>query len=184
MDNRGVTAEQYGRSARVSMGLEGVVQVEQQDEFFRRMSEANTNTTGGLDGGAVAGIIIGSIIGVALIGFTVWYCFLRDGATGTLSGVLPGIGSGAADSANRVGSWTFKSLVYGDSPDYVTNRVTTAAYMGPTTTWRKEGNPLGLSWLSWGIVALVVVLLITGISLAIAGAAGAFNGDSNSTSVM
>lgn len=149
------------------------------------MSEANTNTTSdGLSGGAVAGIVIGSIAAVSLIGFAVWYFFLREGATGTLSNVLPGIGSGAGDSANRVGSWTFKSLIYGDSPDYITNRVTTAAYMGPTTTWRKEGNPLGLSWLSWGIVALVVVLLITGISLAIAGAAGAFNGDSNSTSIM
>jgi hypothetical protein len=166
------------------MGLEGIVQVEQQDEFFRRMSEANTNTTGGLEGGAIAGIVIGSILGVSLIGFTVWYFFLRQGATGTLSGVITGIGAGAGESSNTVGGWTFKSLVYGDSPDYITNRVTTAAYMGPTTNWRKEGNPLGLSWLSWGIVGVVIVLLIVGISLAIAGAAGAFNGDSNSTSVM
>ena len=40
---------------------------------------SDTNSTGGLDGGAVAGIIIGVLAALGLIGAGVWY-FLKEGA--------------------------------------------------------------------------------------------------------
>lgn len=140
---------------------------------------------GGLDAGAITGIVIGIIAVIAIVGLAAWWFFFREGAQGIKfdrgsRGIL-GI-AGAASSHDRVGEWSFKSLLYRQTPDYIVNGVTTAAYMGPTTTWRKEGNPLGLSWLAWGIIGTVGVLVIVGISLGIAGAAGAFNG--NSTAIM
>ena len=42
----------------------------------------STDDDDGLSGGAVAGIIIGSLAGVTAIGVGVWYFFLRSGATG------------------------------------------------------------------------------------------------------
>lgn len=41
---------------------------------------SDTNSTGGLDGGAVAGIIIGVLAALGLIGAGVWYFFLKEGA--------------------------------------------------------------------------------------------------------
>ena len=139
----------------------------------------------GLDAGAITGIVIGVIAVIAIIGLAAWWFFLRADAKGiNFNGGARGVLglAGAIGSHGRVGEWSFKSLIYGKTPDYIVNGVTTAAYMGPTTTWRKEGNPLGLSWLSWGIIGTLVVLVIVGISLGIAGAAGAFNG--NSTAIM
>ena len=88
----------------------------------------------------------------------------------------------------RVGRWTFTSLVYGREPEYFRKAGDTGdqydgyATMG-TSRWRTEGNPLNLSWLSWGIITLGVLLSIVAISLGIAAAAGAFNDTSNSTAV-
>ena len=42
----------------------------------------STDDDSGLSGGAVAGIVIGSLAGVTAIGVGVWYFFLRKGATG------------------------------------------------------------------------------------------------------
>lgn len=40
----------------------------------------DTNSTSELSGGAIAGIVIGSLAGVAAIGALVWYFFFMDGA--------------------------------------------------------------------------------------------------------
>lgn len=157
------------------------VDVDAPEEFFRRMSEANTSSTGGgIGAGGWVAIIISIVAVLALAAFAAWYFLIRK-PSGSMMGGPMEFGAGAG-SYEAVGKWTFKSLIYGPTPDYIVDKVTTGAYMGPTTTWRKEGNPLGLTWLSWGIIGTVVVLAIVGISLGIAGAAGAFNGASNSNS--
>lgn len=157
------------------------LQVAQADELIRRLQEANTNSTGGLDTGAWVAIIISIVAVLALLAFAGWYFFLRSGSSMTTTSFLGSAIGKSADSQEQVGKWTFKALLYGQTPDYLTHTVTTAAYMGPTTTWRKEGNPLGLTWLSWGIIATVVVLVATGGGIGIAAAAGAFNGNSTAT---
>ena len=40
----------------------------------------DTNSTSELSGGAIAGIVIGSLAGVAAIGALVWYLFFMNGA--------------------------------------------------------------------------------------------------------
>lgn len=58
-----------------------------------------TNSTDdGLNAGAVAGIVIGSVAGVALIGAAVWYFFLKDGA------MYGSRGGGGAMTSAAVGS--------------------------------------------------------------------------------
>lgn len=161
------------------MGLEGIVQVEMSPDNIRRLQEANTNSTG-LDAGAITGIVIGSIAGAALIVFAVWYFLLRRGSS--TSSVMPYSGTAAS-------AWTFKSLVYGQIPDYrvdATGQGMGTGVSSPRSNsmWVAPGNPLGLSWLAWGVIAVVFVLVIVGISLGIAGAAGAFNNDSNSSSIV
>lgn len=136
----------------------------------------------GLGAGAITGIIIGSLAAVALVAFAVWYFFMRRGGSGSMGSTFPFTGTGAAaGSHEQVDKWSFKSLLYGEVPDYASTGDAYAEGGGGGSMWLTPGNPLGLSWLSLGLVALAVVLAITGASFGIAAAAGAFAGDSNST---
>lgn len=55
------------------------------------LASASNSTDDGLSGGAIAGIIIGSLAGVILIGAIVWYFFFRE---------MPAQASGAATSVS------------------------------------------------------------------------------------
>ena len=65
----------------------------------------DTNTTNdGLSGGAIAGIVIGSLAGVAAIGAAVWYFFLKEGAMyGMGSAFRPGAPSAMTTSPAATG---------------------------------------------------------------------------------
>jgi hypothetical protein len=60
----------------------------------------DTNSTGGLDGGAIAGIIIGVLAAVGLIGAGVWYFFLKEGAMYAAKTTA----GGAATTSSRIDS--------------------------------------------------------------------------------
>lgn len=137
----------------------------------------------GLDAGAITGIVIGSLAAVALIAFAGWYFFLRKGMSSPemMTNMGATFGAGAGSAHDRVGAWTFKSLIYGQPPNYdATGAEAGEGYAmgGPKPSmWMTPGNPLGLSWITWGLITLVSILAITGIALGIAAGAGAFNGD-------
>lgn len=43
-------------------------------------SNSSNSTDDGLSGGAIAGIVIGSLAGVAILGGLVWWLFFKEGA--------------------------------------------------------------------------------------------------------
>lgn len=65
-------------------------------------TDNSTNSTSdGLSGGAIAGIVVGSIAGVALIGAAAYFLFLKDGAV--YANVI-GRGASTASSAASISS--------------------------------------------------------------------------------
>lgn len=60
---------------------------------------SNSTDDEGLSGGALAGIIIGCIAVVALIGVAIWYFFLKEGAMYAM-GSSGGSGSGSSSAAS------------------------------------------------------------------------------------
>ena len=59
----------------------------------------DTNSTGGLSGGAIAGIIIGTLAGVGVLGAGVWYFFLKESAMYKMGGAA----KSAAPVSSRFG---------------------------------------------------------------------------------
>jgi len=57
-----------------------------------------TNSTGGLSGGAVAGIIIGGLFGLGAVGGAVWFFFLKEGAMYKMGGAAVTAGPAAVSS--------------------------------------------------------------------------------------
>ena len=103
------------------MGLEGIMQtieIDQPNEFIRRMQEANTNSTW-CDAGCIVGFSFGGIAILAIVALAAYWFFMRRGGQGMSMGMpFTGVAAGAGDSHSRVGQWSFKSLVYKQTPDY------------------------------------------------------------------
>lgn len=71
---------------------------------FALATNDTNSSSDGLDGGAIAGIVIGSLAGVAAIGAGVWYFFLKEGAMyGSGGGSAAGAG-GAAAVGSKLGA--------------------------------------------------------------------------------
>jgi len=71
---------------------------------FLHFAEAanDTNTTGdGLSGGAVAGIVIGVVAGVGVLGALVWFLFFKEGA---IYGSVVGRGGSSGSAISTAGS--------------------------------------------------------------------------------
>ena len=73
----------------------------------------DTNSTG-LDGGVVAGIVVGSIAGVAILGGLIYYFFVRSGSTGAAK---LGIGANAANAARQPQQLAMLPLALGPQND-------------------------------------------------------------------
>ena len=68
------------------------------------LADNHTNSTDGLSGGAVAGIIIGVIAGIGLLGAGAWFLFFKEGAMyASVIGRGAPTGSAISSSASSLG---------------------------------------------------------------------------------